>query len=121
MLKNPLLSSAAVLEPWASQALAAAGQHGETIILSMDQTDLGDRFAILMIGLGVATGRYPWHGRWKRVLRISALLPRKSCWSGCGRGSRLGRRCYGRPTASIPPSSCSSGSTRNPAGITGYG
>ena len=43
LLKNPLLSSAEVLEPWARQALAAAGQHGETIILSLDQTDVGDR------------------------------------------------------------------------------
>ena len=59
LLKNPLLSSAEVLEPWASQALAAAGQHGETIILSMDQTDLGDRFAILMISLGVGDRALP--------------------------------------------------------------
>ena len=43
LLKNPLLSSAEVLEPWARQALAAAGQPGETIILSLDQTDVGDR------------------------------------------------------------------------------
>ncbi|MCO5761267.1 MAG: hypothetical protein NHG36_07120 [Chromatiaceae bacterium] len=39
LLKNPLLSSTALLEPWARQALAAAGQQGQTIILSMDQTD----------------------------------------------------------------------------------
>jgi len=41
LLKNPLLSSMEVLEPWARQALAAAGQNGQTIILSMDQTDGG--------------------------------------------------------------------------------
>lgn len=46
LLKNPLLSSTEVLDPWARQALAAAGQQGQTIILSMDQTDLGNRFAI---------------------------------------------------------------------------
>ena len=57
LLKNPLLSSANVLEPWARQALAAAGQHGETILLSMDQTDVGNRFAILMISLGVDPGQ----------------------------------------------------------------
>jgi len=50
-LKNPLLSSVEVLEPWARQALAAAGQNGQTIILSMDQTDVGDRFALLMVSL----------------------------------------------------------------------
>lgn len=43
LLKNPLLSSADMLEPWARQALAAAGQPGETLILSLDQTDLGNR------------------------------------------------------------------------------
>mgnify|MGYP003588215622 CR=1 FL=1 len=59
LLNNPLLSSAEVLEPWASQALAAAGQYGETIILSMDQTDLGDRFVILMISLGVGDRALP--------------------------------------------------------------
>jgi hypothetical protein len=59
LLKNPLLSSAAVLEPWARQALAAACQHGETILLSMDQTDLGNRFAILMISLGVGHRALP--------------------------------------------------------------
>ncbi len=37
LLKNPLLSSAEVLEPWVHQALAAAGAQGETLILSMDQ------------------------------------------------------------------------------------
>ena len=59
LLKNPLLSSTEVLEPWARQALAAAGQQGQTIILSMDQTDLGDRFAILMVSLGIGDRALP--------------------------------------------------------------
>lgn len=59
LLKNPLLSSADVLEPWARQALAAACRHGETILLSLDQTDLGNRFAILMISLGVGHRALP--------------------------------------------------------------
>jgi hypothetical protein len=59
LLKNPLLSSADLLEPWARQALAAAGERGQTIVLSMDQTDLGDRFAILMISLGVGDRALP--------------------------------------------------------------
>jgi hypothetical protein len=59
LLKNPLLSSAELLEPWARQALAAAGQHGQTVVLSMDQTDLGDRFAILMVSLGVGDRALP--------------------------------------------------------------
>lgn len=36
--------------PWARQALAEASPHGPTVILSLDQTDLGDRFAVLMLG-----------------------------------------------------------------------
>jgi hypothetical protein len=59
LLKNPLLSSTALLEPWARQALAAAGQQGQTIILSMDQTDLGNRFAILMVSLGIGDRALP--------------------------------------------------------------
>lgn len=48
-----------MLEPWARQALAAACRHGETILLSLDQTDLGNRFAILMISLGVGHRALP--------------------------------------------------------------
>ena len=59
LLKNPLLSSPEVLEPWARPALAAAGQQGQTIILSLDQTDLGDRFAILMVSLGIGDRALP--------------------------------------------------------------
>ena len=50
LLKNPLLSSA-VLEPWVRQVLAEACRNGQTVVLSLDQTDLGDRFAVLMLGL----------------------------------------------------------------------
>ena len=59
LLKNPLLASPVLLEPWARQALAAAGQHGQTVVLSMDQTDLGDRFAVLMLGLVVGDRALP--------------------------------------------------------------
>ena len=51
LLKNPLLASPVLLEPWARQALAEASRHGQTVVLSLDQTDLGDRFAVLMLGL----------------------------------------------------------------------
>ena len=59
LLKNPLLSSAALLKPWACQALDAACGHGQTLILSLDQTDLGDRFAVLMVSLGVGDRALP--------------------------------------------------------------
>ena len=51
LLKNPLLVSPVLLEPWGCQALAEASRHGQTVVLSLDQTDLGDRFAVLMLGL----------------------------------------------------------------------
>ena len=51
LLKNSLLSSPVLLGPWARQALAEASRHGQTVVLSLDQTDLGDRFAVWMLGL----------------------------------------------------------------------
>ena len=51
LLKNPLLSSPVLLEPWARDALAEASRSGQTVMLSLDQTDLGDRFAVLLLGL----------------------------------------------------------------------
>lgn len=51
LLKNPLLSSPVLLEPWAREALALASRQGQTVMLSLDQTDLGDRFAVLLLGL----------------------------------------------------------------------
>ena len=59
LLKNPLLSSVQLLEPWARQALQVAAQNGQTLILSMDQTDIGNRFAILMVSLGVGNRALP--------------------------------------------------------------
>ncbi|MGF6604901.1 hypothetical protein P3T23_009657 [Paraburkholderia sp. GAS448] len=54
LLKNFLLEPVTILEPMGRQALQQAGGGGQTILLSMDQTDLGDRFAVLM--LSVRTG-----------------------------------------------------------------
>ena len=51
LLTNPLVDSAVLLEPFARRALEQAAAGGQTILLSMDQTDLGDRFAVLMISV----------------------------------------------------------------------
>ncbi len=59
LLKNPLLSSPALLEPWVRQALAEARRNGQTVVLSLDPTDLGDRFAVLMLGLGMGDRALP--------------------------------------------------------------
>jgi len=63
LLKNPLIASPVILEPWARQALEAASQHGQRLLLSLDQTDLGDRFAVLMLGLVIGDRALPltWH------------------------------------------------------------
>jgi len=59
LLKNPLLDSPVILEPFARTALEEAARHGQTVILSMDQTDLGDRFAVLMVALQVGDRSLP--------------------------------------------------------------
>jgi hypothetical protein len=59
LLKNPLLCSEVVVEPFARQALAEAARNGQTILLSMDQTELGDRMAVLMVSLRVGDRSLP--------------------------------------------------------------
>lgn len=49
LLTSPALHCEAVIEPFAQEALRHAGQNGQTILLSLDQTDLGDRMAVLML------------------------------------------------------------------------
>lgn len=57
LLANPLLDGVRVMEPFARQRLNEAAANGQTVVLSMDQTDLGDRFAILMVSLRVVGER----------------------------------------------------------------
>lgn len=59
LLKNPLLDCATLMEPFAKQELAEAGKCKQTILLSMDQTDLGNRMALLMIGLCIGDRALP--------------------------------------------------------------
>ena len=59
LLKNPLLVSSTLLEPWARHALDEASRNGQTVVLSLDQTDLGDRFAVLMLGVVVGDRALP--------------------------------------------------------------
>jgi hypothetical protein len=59
LLKNPWLRAAAVMEPFAREALARAAWHGQTVRLSLDQTDLGDRMAVLMVALCVGDRALP--------------------------------------------------------------
>ena len=88
LLKNPLLDSPAVLEPFARMALEEAARHAQTVMLTMDQTDLGDRFAVLMVALQVGDRSLPlaWKveagaanigfaGQQVRLERVRAWLP----------------------------------------------
>ena len=59
LLKNPLLDSPVVLEPFARTVLEEAARNGQTVILSLDQTDLGNRFAVLMVALQVGGRSLP--------------------------------------------------------------
>ena len=59
LLKNPLLQSSVILEPFARTVLREAAYNGQTILLSLDQTDLGDRFAILMLAVQVGDRSLP--------------------------------------------------------------
>src|SRR5512142_1856352 len=59
LLKNPLLESPAMLEPFARAVLEEAAHNGQTVILSLDQTDLGERFAILMLAVQVGDRSLP--------------------------------------------------------------
>ena len=64
LLKNPRLQSPVILEPFARTVLREAACNGQTILLSLDQTDLGDRFAILMLAVQVGDRSLPlaWQG-----------------------------------------------------------
>ena len=88
LLKNPLLLATAVMEPFAREELAKAARNGQTVLLSMDQTDLGDRMAVLMVGLRVGDRALPlawlaetgaanigFEGQRKVLERVLAWLP----------------------------------------------
>jgi hypothetical protein len=49
LLSSPALSCETVIAPFAQEALKQAGQNRQIILLSLDQTDLDDRMAVLML------------------------------------------------------------------------
>lgn len=59
LLKNPLLNCATVMAPFARRELAEAEKYGQTVLLSLDQTDLSNRMALLMISLRVGGRSLP--------------------------------------------------------------
>lgn len=59
LLKNPLLRSEVLMEPFARQELEKAAGNGQVVLLSLDQTDLGNRMAVLMVCLRVGDRSLP--------------------------------------------------------------
>lgn len=59
LLKNPLLRSKVLMEPVARQELEKAACNGQRVLLSLDQTDLGNRMAVLMMCLRVGDRSLP--------------------------------------------------------------
>lgn len=59
LLKNPLLQSEEVMAPFAREELLRATRHGQTVLLSMDQTDRGDRMVVLMVNVRVGDRSLP--------------------------------------------------------------
>lgn len=59
LLKNELLDPLEVMQPFARLELEKAASAGQTVLLQMDQTDLGDRFAVLMLALRVGGRSLP--------------------------------------------------------------
>lgn len=59
LLGNRWLSVESVLAPWARQVLSEACAQGQLIVLCMDQTDVGERFAVLMLSVRVGERALP--------------------------------------------------------------
>jgi hypothetical protein len=59
LLKNPLLQSEQVMAPFAREELLRAARQGQTVLLCMDQTDLGNRRAVLMVNVRVGDRSLP--------------------------------------------------------------
>ncbi len=59
LLKNPLLQAEVVMEPLARQELREAARDGQIVLLSMDQTDIGDRMAVLMVCVRIGDRSLP--------------------------------------------------------------
>jgi hypothetical protein len=84
LLSHERLKSETVLAPWARQALKEAGVNGQVIVLSLDQTDLGDRFAVLMISVRVGDRALPLAWR----VEAGPSIPQGESWLRCtARGS----------------------------------
>jgi len=59
LLSSPALHGETVIEPFAREALKHAGQNQQVIQLSLDQTGLGNRMAVLMLAVRIGGRSLP--------------------------------------------------------------
>jgi hypothetical protein len=59
LLANARVECAPIVEPFARERLRSAAANGQSVVLSMEQTDWGDRFAIRMLSVRVGEGALP--------------------------------------------------------------
>jgi hypothetical protein len=59
LLMNTLLDCATIMEPFARALLREAADQGRTVLLSMDQTEIGARFAVLVVSVRVGDRSLP--------------------------------------------------------------
>jgi hypothetical protein len=59
LVSHERLASGRLLAPWACQVLREAGANGQVMVLSLDQTDLGERFAVWMLSVRVGDRAVP--------------------------------------------------------------
>ena len=112
VVEESVVVESALLEPWARQVLADASRNGQTVVLSLDQTDLEARLAVLMRGLVMGDRALPLAWASKSARRTSGLPVGRGCWSRRRAGYWAGvwRYCC-RRIAAIPPPTCLSGRT----------
>ena len=60
LLKNELLDCTAMMKPFAMALLKEAAARGKVVMLSLDQTDIGKQFAMLMISVRVGDRALPF-------------------------------------------------------------
>ncbi|WP_246585393.1 hypothetical protein [Thiorhodospira sibirica] len=112
MLKNPLVCPTEIMQPLAMAELAQAARHDQTVCLSLDQTDFGDRMALLVLALRVGERALPlvWWAR-KGAANIGCA-GQKPSWRRCWLGCRLGRGCCCWRIGSTHRRRCSRGCMR---------
>ena len=77
LLKNPVAVEYRSVGTVGALSLGSGEPAGTEDHSEYGSNGFGDRFAILMVGLGIGDGPYLSPGGWKQVQRISALPSRK--------------------------------------------